>query len=1211
LQHTYNTMKVIIAGDFNVVWREKDSNSFHTRKPQTTRIFQQLMEDYELTDLGLLKGAKHTWYRKGKDYQSSRIDYVLTNLQLDSPTSMKPQVLTIFTIFDHVYLQTTFGAEITKRKPAMKDYILGSEEYIITAESIIKRIIQQQGILKPEYCEEVSEEERNDPVPILESRYQYNHLNTGDNAMTILNCIIGELDHLHNNMLRHKNTQSARQLQNTSKQLFQLQASLKSEKRQQEKEDIHLELTQCQKELANDLEAKNQATQMRIKNFYLAGNGTMAPQSFYIIKEKHANKTIRFLEVNNQEITDPAEIVKIMQEWYEKTAQEETIQTMELQDFLTQRGIQLPQLTEDQKMEMEQEFTMQEIKDALSEATEASAPGPSGHSIVFYKLLFMEIPLLFTEAINQLVFVPKLLNESKLQWIHNRKIIYIPKKLKPATPADYRPLSLLEVLYKIPSRILSKRITRVLPTIIGAHQHGFMAQKGIQEPSILVTHLIQDANKYGKPLQLISFDIEKAFDKVSHQIILQALEAFGFPTIYIDAIREYILTGHAYVEVNGQVGMYISIRTGSGQGDPMSSSLFLIASEPVNLAITTLCQQIMYIDRMGNQPNAILFADDNINPAALTNAQDILPLLNLYSDYKKVSGLQINMKKSMALCINTSQEVIDGLQELGISTPNYIKHLGIQLGKTIQDTNDETLRQVQTKALRRKILATTPPTDLLHRSLLVNVAYVPIYNHIFMALPIQPNQCLQVDKDIRSFLWTRQDKGQTKQKRRLIAKERISAPHTVGGLQISETAKTMEGFRLNLLQRIYKRIQYSTRFPPSLLPTVMNSTLSQIKRPSLQQHVQYLGPKEWEKTSLLLKSHNLLFSQCFEAGSQMIKHMETEQESWQHSPIIGHSMENIFPFTAAEKWELEYRNIRVIGQLFQEGDNGDITREVDTEMLHQLPANLRIKLNTLVSRINIKRLPVSGHRVMPITIMEFLLKQEVNMSSKYRQITRLKHGQIIQKAPAYNTRLRDNVYVPEESTFVNAYRVVDCSYLSTKTREVAFQILNRTIWTNNKAFKSGLAEAAQCERCPAVETMEHLLYGCPHYSMKVWEEVGRLFTTTIMKRKNTEVARINLTPREIVFNAEHPSIKLFVKDKDDRKVCNMLIQEVKRDIIYRRMNIIEQQKGREENNLRILAHIQTTLKKMFSYLTYCGPLENKSCLQMTEQMLETLVAAVE
>ncbi len=46
------------------------------------------------------------------------------------------------------------------------------------------------------------------------------------------------------------------------------------------------------------------------------------------------------------------------------------------------------------------------------------------------------------------------------------------------------------------------RLSRILPTVIGAHQHGFMVQRGIQEPSLLATHLIQDAVHYSKPLQL-------------------------------------------------------------------------------------------------------------------------------------------------------------------------------------------------------------------------------------------------------------------------------------------------------------------------------------------------------------------------------------------------------------------------------------------------------------------------------------------------------------------------------------------------------------------------------------------------------------------------------------------------------------------------------------------------------------------------------------
>ena len=455
---------------------------------------------------------------------------------------MKPQVNTIFTIFDHVYLQATFGAELMKKKSPMKDYILGSEEYIISAEDHIKRIIRQYGITKPECHEEAEQQIRDDTAASIESQLLFNHDSNGINSLLVLNIIIRRLEDLHNKILKASKMHSAQRLQNTSKTIFRLKTELKETREQPVKEQLVAEIEQLQKELLNDIEAKEQASHTRIKNFYLSGNGTMAPQSFYIVKEKQGNRTIRSLEVNDEEITEPSEIIRVMQDWYEKTAQEETAQTTTLREFLIQHGIQLPQLSDNQAEELEQEFSQHEVKDALSEAEETSAPGPSGHSITFYKLLFLETPKLFTEALNQLVFVPGISNMKGVEWIHNRKIIYIPKKSKPVTPSDYRPLSLLEVLYKIPSRILSKRITRVLPTIIGSHQHGFMAQKGIQEPSTLVTNLIHDANKHDNPLQLISFDIEKAFDKVSHQVILQALTEFGFPIIYIEAIKEYILT---------------------------------------------------------------------------------------------------------------------------------------------------------------------------------------------------------------------------------------------------------------------------------------------------------------------------------------------------------------------------------------------------------------------------------------------------------------------------------------------------------------------------------------------------------------------------------------------------------------------------------------------------------------------------------------------
>ena len=64
--------------------------------------------------------------------------------------------------------------------------------------------------------------------------------------------------------------------------------------------------------------------------------------------------------------------------------------------------------------------------------------------------------------------------------------------------------------------------------------------------------------------------------------------------------------------------------------------------------------------------------------------------------------LNINIRKSQALCINTSPAVTAGLRELGIETPEHIKHLGLYLGKNIRDTVTETMRQIDPKALKRR-----------------------------------------------------------------------------------------------------------------------------------------------------------------------------------------------------------------------------------------------------------------------------------------------------------------------------------------------------------------------------------------------------------------------------------------------------------------------------------------------------------------------------
>jgi hypothetical protein len=208
----------------------------------------------------------------------------------------------------------------------------------------------------------------------------------------------------------------------------------------------------------------------------------------------------------------------------------------------------------------------------------------------------------------------------------------------------------------------------------------------------------------------------------------------------------------ARVEVNRRKGILITVRTGSGQGDPLSSILFLIGSEPLNRLIVTKFAEIMYTTAERITVGPILFADDNLSPTKLRSIEQLEPLLAIYDRYTGVSGLNITVRKSTALCINSAPSLVQELRDRGFTTPASMRHLGIELAGTIENTVRETIQKIDLKAVKRRILATTPPTDILHRATLINSALVPLYNHVLMSLPVAATELDPLHKEILSFL---------------------------------------------------------------------------------------------------------------------------------------------------------------------------------------------------------------------------------------------------------------------------------------------------------------------------------------------------------------------------------------------------------------------------------------------------------------------------
>jgi hypothetical protein len=127
LQNTFQTRSLIMAGDFNAVLAPEDSSSEHVTKRRTTELLKQLLEDYHLTDIATITNNKqHTWFRRNNNRVSSRLDLILTNLPVT-----RPKYVTSITIFDHAWVQASFGQKRESTIPSMKDYVLGSDEFLV------------------------------------------------------------------------------------------------------------------------------------------------------------------------------------------------------------------------------------------------------------------------------------------------------------------------------------------------------------------------------------------------------------------------------------------------------------------------------------------------------------------------------------------------------------------------------------------------------------------------------------------------------------------------------------------------------------------------------------------------------------------------------------------------------------------------------------------------------------------------------------------------------------------------------------------------------------------------------------------------------------------------------------------------------------------------------------------------------------------------
>ena len=144
-------------------------------------------------------------------------------------------------------------------------------------------------------------------------------------------------------------------------------------------------------------------------------------------------------------------------------------------------------LTPVEKDSCEGDISAKECLDALKSMGNGKSSGMDGFTVEFYKF-FLEGPLL--------LFIERSINFSysiaeMSVTLRSMLITALPKPNKTKFYLkNWRPISLLEVDYKIASAVIANRIKKVLPTIISHTQKGFLKNSSIAENTKLIYDII-------------------------------------------------------------------------------------------------------------------------------------------------------------------------------------------------------------------------------------------------------------------------------------------------------------------------------------------------------------------------------------------------------------------------------------------------------------------------------------------------------------------------------------------------------------------------------------------------------------------------------------------------------------------------------------------------------------------------------------------------
>jgi len=421
----------------------------------------------------------------------------------------------------------------------------------------------------------------------------------------------------------------------------------------------------------------------------------------------------------------------------------------------------IPTLTNTDREALDRDVTCSECYEALKTMPLGRAPGDDGITVEIWRWIFPVIGEHYIHMIN----LAKVNGQFEHGFLNALLILLKKGDTNNGSMKNFRPLSLMNIDYKILSKVLSLRLRKVLHNIIHDNQTCGIPGRTIQDNVHIFRSIIEHYSRMRQPIGIVQWDQEKAFDRVNHEYLFESLKRCGFGLHFINWIKLLYTNATFRIKINNGISGTIPFESGVRQGCSLSGNLFVICLEPLLHNIRRNSRIPGVIPPGGQFPAVVksIFKDHSTNiiiklsayaddvTTIVFNSDDESATKSTFQLYNQASGAKTNEDKTLILWCS---DWLDPPSFQSKVDRKWCSFLVVPIDTTGRLPPTE-VTKIVSDIRKQSGLWKSIKTSLFERAIILKSLICSRLIYILSLMPVSNKLIVNLQKEIDNYFWNK------------------------------------------------------------------------------------------------------------------------------------------------------------------------------------------------------------------------------------------------------------------------------------------------------------------------------------------------------------------------------------------------------------------------------------------------------------------------